>query len=201
MFGMVSVRGDFHPQDGVHAGCTRSAASPLHARFVDVTRISLRWVRPLYRLVGWHRRYDETIAQVRLAPGYLRSSTSGRATAPVPAARSRSGISRTAARCVRSGSSSRAGSMVTVLATLSIANPQLVTVEVQVLHAKARALEHAQPGSVEQRAHQTGHSFHLFKHRLHFVARQDHRQSVGTLGVHHARQPVQLTVEHPFVQK
>jgi hypothetical protein len=48
---MVSFRGDFHPQDDIHAGRTRSAARPPHELFVDVTPISRRRHRPLQRLV------------------------------------------------------------------------------------------------------------------------------------------------------
>jgi len=41
-FGMVSFRGDFHPQDDVHAGRTRSAAGTPPSRSVDVTPSPLR---------------------------------------------------------------------------------------------------------------------------------------------------------------
>jgi hypothetical protein len=54
-FGMVSFRGDFHPQDDVHAGRTRSAAGTPPNRSIDVTPRSRRRPRPLQRLVRQRR--------------------------------------------------------------------------------------------------------------------------------------------------
>jgi hypothetical protein len=71
-FGMVSFRGDFHPQDDVHAGRTRSAARAPHERFVDVTPISLRRLRPLQRV----RRQDDQSSK------FLRGSRPDLATTP-----------------------------------------------------------------------------------------------------------------------
>jgi len=88
-----------------------------------------------------------------------------------------------------------------ILASLPVVHGELVAVEVQILGAKLRALEHAQARPIQQAGHEMGHVTHASEHGGHLVSRQDDRETSGTLGVNDLGQPVESPIQNVLIKK
>jgi hypothetical protein len=94
-----------------------------------------------------------------------------------------------------------AGSIVTRSFTLAATDDELVGVEVDVLGAEPAALEHPEPGAVEQAGHEAGHPLEPLEHGADLVARQNNRQPLRALGAHDPVEPGKVGLQHVSVQE
>ena len=88
-----------------------------------------------------------------------------------------------------------------VLVALAAAYHDLVASEVDVLDAQATALQHTQPGAVEETSQEAGSSVQPLHHRADLLAREDHGQPLGPLRAYDAVDPGQIDPQHVLVQE
>jgi O-acetyl-ADP-ribose deacetylase (regulator of RNase III) len=88
-----------------------------------------------------------------------------------------------------------------VLASLAVADGQLVAVEVEVLHPDSQGFQQAEAAAVQQGRDQARGTIHLPQQRADLVAREDDGQALGAAGVDDVAQPLELAAEHIPVQE
>src|SRR2546428_12373942 len=88
-----------------------------------------------------------------------------------------------------------------VLVALAPTHDNLVGVEVHVLDPQPTALEHPEPGPVEQTTHQTWHAVELPEHGADLLAGQDDWQALGALRADDAVEPWEIDLQHVTVQE
>ena len=88
-----------------------------------------------------------------------------------------------------------------ILVALAATDDDLVRGEVDVLDAEPAALEHPEPGPVQQAGHEAGHPLEPLEHGAHLVAGEDDRQALGALRAHDAIEPGKIDLQHVPVQE
>ena len=88
-----------------------------------------------------------------------------------------------------------------ILVALAAADDDLVGGEVDVLDSEPAALEHPEPGAVEQAGHEARHPVEPLEHGAYLVAREDDRQPLGALRAHDAVEPWEVDLQHVPVQE
>lgn len=88
-----------------------------------------------------------------------------------------------------------------ILASLAVADDDLVGGEVDVLHAQAAALEQAEAGPVEQDGHEPAHAAEFAKHGVDLLASEDDRQGLGPLRPDDLVEPRQVDTQHRPIEE
>ena len=84
---------------------------------------------------------------------------------------------------------------------LAAADHDLVGGEVNILDAEPAALEHPEPGAVEQAGHEVRHTVEPLEHPAHLCPREYHGEPHGALRAHDAVQPRQIDLQHLLVEE
>jgi len=84
---------------------------------------------------------------------------------------------------------------------LSAPHDDLVRIEVDVLHAKPRALEHPEASAVEQQGHEPQHPFQPVDHRLHLGPAHHDGQDFGRLRAHDSIEGREIQLERSPIQE
>src|SRR5713101_6904167 len=85
--------------------------------------------------------------------------------------------------------------------SLRVANHNLSSREIEILHAQRQSLQQPQSRSVQQQRDQVRHTRDVLQHRPYLVDGQDHRNAQGTLRTHQIIEPWQWIVENHAVEK
>ncbi len=88
-----------------------------------------------------------------------------------------------------------------ILEPLAVADQDLASREVDVLHAQPHALHDPHPGAVEEPAEQPVHAAQPTEHRCHLFAREHHRHSRRRLRTLDVLEPRQVALEHVAVEE
>jgi hypothetical protein len=83
-----------------------------------------------------------------------------------------------------------------VAATLSVADEDLPALEVDGLHAHARAFEETQPRAVEEERHEMRDPVHATEHGLDLGVCEHRRQAGGSLCAHETVEPWEVPSQH-----
>lgn len=88
-----------------------------------------------------------------------------------------------------------------VFSSLSVSNQDLITMEVDILNAQARALQNSQAGPVEKRRHEPRRPLKPTEDGGSLFARENQGNSQPALGAHDTIQPIELSAEDVLIQK
>src|SRR5207247_6677047 len=88
-----------------------------------------------------------------------------------------------------------------ILVALAATDDDLVGGEVDILDAEPAALEHAEPGAIEQAGHEARHAVEPLEHGAYLVAREDDGQPLGALGAYDAVEPREVELQPVAVQE
>jgi hypothetical protein len=88
-----------------------------------------------------------------------------------------------------------------ILVALAAAHDDLVGAEIHVLGAQAAALEHAQPRSIEEAGHESGHTLEALQEHSGFVASQHHGQAWRALGAYDVVEPGKIDLQNFAIEE